>query len=557
MEWAGFATYRLWLNSPKAIAIAFTPRDFRPVQAESGRAILTGRFLLAGLVLETGQHGDPWDSISPSRRFAIKLHGFSWLPDLLAAGEAGEREALRLFVAWRAEFEQITPFAWGWETLERRVFNLACGAPRMLTHASEREARLIAELLARQARRLVDMLGPASRRAERLTVAAIGLAALADPLGSRSLIRLLPRLCLTLEAALLADGGLRSRSPEQGLELLYDLLTLEDLLSQRGMTPPAAVSRAIDRLTRSVQFLTLRDGRLASFHGGESVGSDRIQAALQHEGAESPDSVPDRERHSDSGYVKLSGGGIEVVVDADAPPVNEWSIEACDQPLAMEVVCGKDRLITNCGWSPAAAAPLALRLATAGSTASLGGGTPGILLSGFLRRGLGARLVRTTTEIRSALQDDEHGVLLELSHDGWVRTAHAIHQRRLFIDRLADELRGEDCFRRIAQDRRQRPTLFSIRFHLATDVQVSLALDKRSVLLRGPSNKGWWFRNDAQEVSMEPSIHYEHGSARRAAQIVLRGWIPPGEPMARVRWKLTPVDASPEQARRSPAEATP
>ena len=36
-------------------------------------------------------------------------------------------------------------------------------------------------------------------------------------------------------------------------------------------------------------------------------------------------------------------------------------LAACGQPLAIEIVCGKDRLITNAGWSPDAAAPQAFR----------------------------------------------------------------------------------------------------------------------------------------------------------------------------------------------------
>jgi uncharacterized heparinase superfamily protein len=69
----------------------------------------------------------------------------------------------------------------------------------------------------------------------------------------------------------LADGGHATRSPEAGIELLFDLLTLDDALGQRGRPSPEALSRAIDRLSTAARFFTLGDGHLAAFHGGEAI----------------------------------------------------------------------------------------------------------------------------------------------------------------------------------------------------------------------------------------------------------------------------------------------
>ena len=58
------------------------------------------------------------------------------------------------------------------------------------------------------------------------------------------------------------------------------------------------------------------------------------------------------------------------------------------------------------------------------------------------------------------------------------------------------------------------PVAVAIHFHLAADVRASLARDQRSVLLTGPSGTGWWLRNDAGEVALEPSAVFENGVAR-------------------------------------------
>jgi uncharacterized heparinase superfamily protein len=553
VEWASFPAYRLWLDRPAANHLAFTPRDFRPVSAAQGRALLEGRMILEGEEVDIGVRGDPWDMPSPSRRFAVALHQFSWAPHLMAAGRAGEREALRLFVTWRAEFEQLDRFVWGWDVLERRTFNLACAAHRMAQHASEQEARQLARLLARHVRRLADLAGPVFRRAEQLAVACVGAGGLADPVGVTLLRRLLPRLARALDRAISADGGIATRSPEQGLELLYDLLTVDDLLSQRGMAPPAELSRAIEALTATTAFLRLRDGRLARFHGGDAASGASIDSALaQFDTEATPISSEGR-----GGYRRITSRWIEVMADAAPPPGGPFSVAASDQPLALEVVCEGDRLITQTGWRRGSTSPSGLRLAEGGSTVTLANRSPGRLLSGLRAAGLGPRLGGGTGSVQVNQTETEDGAWLELAHDGWVRPTGLRHLRRLFVNQHLAELRGEDSFLRVGERPGRRPIPYVIRFHLSPDVRVSLARDERSVLIRGPSDRGWWLRNDAAAVALEPStVCVADGSARRTTQITLRGEIGPSTREHRVRWKLTPVDAGDQGTRQRPAGAS-
>jgi uncharacterized heparinase superfamily protein len=79
---------------------------------------------------------------------------------------------------------------------------------------------------------------------------------------------------------------------------------------------------------------------------------------------------------------------------------------------------------------------------------------------------------------------------------------------------------------------------FRVRFHLHPAVSALIARDKKSVLLRAEGDElGWWLRNDALEVAIEPSVHYQDGQPRRSQQIILHGQarLDAG---AAVRWKL-------------------
>ena len=523
------------LGRPRAAGFAAAPRDLRPTGEASGRNLLEGAFALGGETMTVRPGGDPWSQASPSRRFAVALHRFGWIGGLLANGEAGAREALRLTLDWRRVFGRWNGFAWSAEVLERRVFNLACAAKALCAHASDAETAILADSLARQARQLMRLGEAPPRAAERHAAAAIAGAALAGHAGEALMTKACRRLEANLEESVLADGGHATRSPEAGMELLLDLLTLDDALIQRGRPPPEGLSRAIDRLTAGLRFFTLADGALPGFQGGEAAEPKRVAAARAHD--ETPAGQPAPVEMRASGYQRLSGKLLEVMVDAGCPATGAWSVSALGQPLSLEVVCGRDRLIAGSGWSDMAAGPPALRLAAGGSTVSIGAGAAGEPLGGFFARALGPRLVGGATRVEVLRRESEAGVWLDLSHDGWLGRYQLTHERRLFLDKAADELRGEDRFVP-AEGAGPTPTPIEAHFHLHPDVRASLARDQRSVLLKGPSNIGWWFRNDAGQVSLEPSLCFRDGRAVRRTQVVLRGRLR-ADRGGRIRWKLT------------------
>jgi len=522
------------LDQPRASGWAAQPRDVRPITPGQAEAILAGAFSLAGESLEVGPGGDPWARPSPSRRFAVALHRFDWLPDLLAAGEPAAHEALRLTQAWQRAFGRWNAFAWAPEIIARRVFNMACAGRAMAAEGVG--AVELAQTLARQARHVAATAHRAPRKAEQLAAAAVAGAALSGPAGERLLARALPRLTTALDAAVLADGGHRSRSPEAGLELLLDLLALEDGLGQRGEPPPEPMLGAIARLTTALAVVTLPDGRLVALQGGGASEPARV-AAARLAGARADPSPAAPDAISAAGYQRLDAPGLAIIADAAPPARGDWSLAACGQPLAISVASGGERLVTASGWTPDGPGPPALRLADAASTAVVGRGQAGAPLSGLAARALGPRLVGGPPVVTFARRESPAGIWLDMSHDGWVAAYGLIHEHRLFLDKGANELRGEDRF--VPQvGAKPVSTPVAIAFHMPPEITARLARDQRSVLLRGPSAVGWWLRNDAGEVSVEPALNLEAGLARRANVVVMRGRLR-ADRGGRIRWKLT------------------
>lgn len=541
-EWFGAPLHRALLSRPAPDGLAARPRDLRPVDPVRGRQILRGDFYMGGSVLQVGLEGDPWDRPSPNERLAVALHRYDWIGDLLSDPQRGAAQALRLHLDWRRVFGGWNSFSWSAAVLERRVFNLACALDPMATQASDAEVAALALDLARQARHLTKERQQPERAAERAAVVAIAGAALGGKAGERLLSLGLGRLERRLPRTVLADGVHASRSPQAGLELLFDLMTLDDALSQRGRDAPEALSRAIDRLQGALRFFTLADGRLACFQGGETVSAARVAAAL----AQDPSPTRPSDTAPNGGYQRLQGPSVQAIVDAGPPAGGDFAEQACAQPMAIEVVCGRDRLITNGGWSRDGGGPQALRLSDAASTLSLADSSAGAPLSGWMAALLGPRLKGAPSQIEARRHEGAEGVWLELAHDGWADRFGLRHARRLFLDRTNDQLRGEDRLEPTGagagrRDKR-RYAGFTVRFQLHPDARASLARDNKSVLIKGPSHVGWWLRSDAPEVSIESSLHHEDGAARRTTQVVLRGQAR-SDTGGRIRWKLAQAEA--------------
>jgi len=546
IELYGLPGYSLTLKGPKVLAVAAGPRDLRPVDAKLGKSILGGRFSLAGVSLEIEPEETPWNRPSPSRPFAVELHTFSWLPSLMTQGERGAREALRLTLTWVDQFVCWSPFAWAPEILSRRVYNIACAARRMSAIATDAERLKLTDLLGRQARQLLRPPGGLAGKAERLVAAALAGCVLAGAPGATLRSRALARLPGVLKATLGADGGHASRSAEAAMELLLDLLTLDEALVQLSETTPEAVQAAITKLTAALRLLTLPDGRLISFQGGGPSRIERVAAARAHDEPAHEAGTVQPLAGVVGGYRRLHGAMLTVMVDTAASGHGAWSETACAHPIAIEIACGKDRLITGSGWTPRTMDRAGLRLTPGHSTLTLGEQSLGEPLGGWKGELLGPRLVGRPVHFGTEYRQADGAVWLEVEHDGWAVPFGLMHQRRLYLDQRLDELRAEERLHPSPGHEeipRAIAAPYAVRFHLEPGVQASLARDKRSILLRGQSGRGWWFRTDGPDVAVEPSVHIDEGLTRRSLQIVVRGSART-DAETKIRWKLSPAGAS-------------
>ena len=543
-ELFGMPGYRLTLKGRVPDGFLATPHDGRPANALLGKAILSGRYTLANGRMSVQGSGDPWNRASPTRAFAIELHRFSWLPHLMTQGDEGAKEAVRLFLLWQKTFRNWTPFTWGEEVLARRLINLSIFARRLSAVAQPWEAHALAESIAEQGRHLLRLHNNAAYQASRaVALVAIGCV-LSGNVGDSFRRKGLKRLPKALRRCTQSDGSHMSRSPEQGLELLYDLLLLVDALSQRSQAVPDYIEEHIERLSRFVRTLSHPDGSLVSFQGAESLLEEQILPALLHTDAKAGNLPNALEQ---ARYHRLLGRSLSVFVDAGEAKGGDFGFAACDYPMAFEVSGGRDKLIVSPGWSPMQSDSQAFRVVGAANTLTLG---DELILKPVADR-FGELLHFTLQGLRYKVRSrrveaEDSGTLLELEHEGWRPRFGLKHERRLYVDAQRDELRGEERLTPMATGKKLQnmpaSVPYAVRFLLHPEVQASLARDRKSILLRGPGGRGWWLRHDAADVALGEGTVFEKGAPRKTTLIVLNGTARLDTP-TRLRWKLSPAES--------------
>jgi uncharacterized heparinase superfamily protein len=550
----GAAIYRqLALRARTPEALAGRLRDLRPGSPEAGQLLLEGVFAHAGERLSPGPRRSVWEQTPPSERFNAWLHGFSWLRDLLAAdAEHGSERAHDLLDAWLHRFGKWDKAVWSAAPTARRTCAWLAAAPILFPDDDPRSpARL--DALARHARHLEHLASLPLDGTDAFAVAiALAAAGACLPDGERLLGAGLARCAKEAARQVLPDGGHISRSPEAGVELLADLRALDEAVLARGFETPEALRRAIDRLAGMLRFFLATDGGLASFHGGGEGSRGLIEALLAQDGAD----TRAFELAPHSGFHRVAAGGATLIFDIGGPPPGGFSVSAHASCLAFELSTPGGRLIVNCGWADdqptrfrePMRATAAHSTLTAADTSSMR-----LLPPGLKRDLLGARPAAGPGQVAARRNEEERGVWIEGSHEGYRQAFGLIHNRRIYVADAGEDVRGEDTlFRGVEDAARAEPatTQYAIRFHLAPGVQPELARDRRSATLVQPGGETWRFRTDVGPIEVEPSIYLAAGAGPRpTSQLVLRGAAklagPFDRPPNRTRWALQRLTHAP------------
>ena len=525
-----------------------------------GRQLVAGNFLFAGALVED-KDNSIWQIPMPDLQFEEEVHGFRWLDDLAAVGDAAARQRAQDWtVEWIETFGRGSGAGWTPDLTGRRLIRWINHAIFLLNGQPSEVSRAYYASLGQQVVFLSRRWKSASAglpRFEALTgliyagLALSGMEPRMDPA-----ISALAREC---GRQIDDDGGIPTRNPEELLEVFTLLNWAASALSEAGKIAASEHLDAIARIAPTLRALRHCDGGLARFHGGGRGAEGRLDHALATSGIKAlmPDGLA-------MGFARLHGGRTSLIIDAAPPPAGRASSNAHASTLAFELTSGRRPLIVNCGsgvsfgrdWRRAG------RATASHSTVALEGRSSAQLGRKTLIGGHERELLRNgpvDVRVQFLVDSGVHGLVA--GHDGYLASHGLTHIRRIEVAPTGRSISGEDTlaaiepsdqkvFDRMMDRLNLQGIRFKAHFHLHPDVDAELDMGGAAVSMALKSGEIWVFRHDGTaRLSLEPSVYLEKGrlKPRATKQVVLSATAL--EYATRIRWSLSKAQFTPDAVR--------
>jgi uncharacterized heparinase superfamily protein len=486
--------------------------ELRPADRDAVRDMMSGRYLLASKLVETGG-ASPFSLDVEHQDWWLNLHGFSWLRHFRDLSDPGERHFARMLVLdWIGREGQFQHDTWAPALTAQRVLNWLRHLPLLLEDATPPEARTVQRVLGAQIQSL-KVRGPLTKNPADALFAAIALLAAehCEQNDKTDVPRRVEQLNALLAQQLYPEGLHKSRNLRLQLQLLVELASIRRVAAGVKTEAGLELAAQIDRMHESLDALTLSSGTPAYFNGCGHLPHD-VLIAIQANG-------PGRSRHSMllGGYGILRNGDAVVIADSGLAPTHPGlAADLHASALAFEFSHGSELVVGSCGPAPADLpdSRLLFRQGVAHSGPTIDGED-----------------VPASAVPRLELDPADH--LLTLATDGYVKRFGVALERRLTLLSGGTTLVGQD--RMIA---RGTPSgVISIRFHLAPGVMVRRNRDEGIIRLVLANGAVWSFLWEGAHCREEESVRQSaHVGFHKTRQLVLEAHVAAD---AEVAWILT------------------
>ena len=511
---------RMFGAGRQPLRLIAVPRDHVAGDRVRGDALLAGQLIVGSETVNLAEVD--FATLGSESPLAREIQGFGWLRDLAASAsrEKGARLAEAIAGRWLIAHGTRIDAAWAPELWGERVLHWTAYAPYILSSRDAGYRSALLNTLARGARHLDTSADKASPGLPRITAwAGVVVAALTLQGGMARLTRGESGLMRALSAAQYEDGGLMSRSPQEQMLLVDRLGLVRAAYFAAKQTLPDALESAAAASLAALHGVTMGDGALSSWQGGNPGDPHRLAALIEGCGLRAR---PLRAARG-WGYQRMSALGTVIVLDAAPPPPPRMAAAGCASTLAIEISDGAQRLVVNCGGPGPVPSDLprelidALRTTAAHSTLVMDDtNSTAILPDGSLGKGV--------TDVVIDRGEDNDTSRLEASHDGYVKGFGLLHQRRLSLGNDGKEIRGEDILTARGRRKIREAAPYAIRFHLAPGIEPTVTADGMGAILRSPGAPAWNFRCRGAMIMIEESLVIDlHGRPVSTLQLVAVG----------------------------------
>ena len=443
---------------------------------------------------------------------------FDWIRDLRDYGGADARITARNMIdRWMQGHRHWSVMAWRPDIMGARLANLIFTFGWFGESADAAFQQRIAGMIALQQRclaldwqRLYAPLDQLTALKGLILSQLVQMPASQDIRRKREVTALFDLLISKVKGQLNPDGGHRSRQAEIHLDLLKLLIECRSVTSPLGITDLPVMDDMIEKMAAITKLWRDGSGRFAHFHFAGASSSEQIEQALSRCNAKGRIA----QHAPDTGFARLSAARNTLIVDtgqtSDTPAFKgryKDSLHSAASRLAFEFCVGTAPFIVNTGQ---ATSDPRLRRAFSQTAAH----------SALTLDGLDNQQPDTRT-VHFDIGPADGGVLMQASHDGYVKSHGILHSRQLFLSRDGNNLRGSDQLDYSAAPG-QIPVEVIIRFHLHPLVSAARVKSRQILLKIHGQKNGWLFKCRGAETSLDRSVYLDGQRRSSCQQIILR-----------------------------------
>ena len=217
-----------------------------------------------------------------------------------------------------------------------------------------------------------------------------------------------------------------------------------------------------------------------------------------------------------NGLASYSDKNKKIFFDVVQPNNTYISKNLSAGTLSFEFSASGEKIITNCGASESIGAnPEFLRYSAAHSTIVLQNTNISEIKENNPH-------IKYPQSVLFNSEETENAIILEGSHNGYLKKFDKIVKRKLLIDKFKEKIFGEDTV--IPLKGKNIRVIYHIRFHLMPETVFNFTNSKKNIILRTKLGKMWVFKSDT-ELKVENSILVDINKNNEIKQIVISGVI--------------------------------
>ena len=297
------------------------------------------------------------------------------------------------------------------------------------------------------------------------------------------------------------DGFPLTRNPNDLIILTKYLLLCRETIKDAQQYTPDFLEDLVTKNFRCIKLIKTPNNDTPLFNGGSKNDLEQFNEYLNEL------KINKKEKKKIIGGIFHAKSRYQsFYLDVGSPPNKSFSKNYQSGPLSFEYFCDGVKIITNCGFGNniSSKAELISRLTASQSTLTVNDTS----ITKFERNKLINKIFGNsiknsfkTTDLDCKESKNEIGCSIQ--HNGYEKNFGCIHKREVYLDNVANKLRGSDHLLKKSDG---IPIRYVFRFHLDPALAAVKTISGNSALIQISKNKSLIFTIESENLEIEKSI---------------------------------------------------